>query len=420
MSESYIKKVVAGGIQINEIIREYKVASGQTITAGTFVDFQLDTLGNELTYTAPRILSSSPYQNNQILVYRLGSGFSIVTVTDGGLTFGSNFQEISGLNSIKISKIEGNRFFITYEQNSNSSFARILDVGTQTLGAAVQLFFTTTTRYHVHDIINSTKAVVGSGNSNGGIQIAIANISGTTITLSGATTLTTSTSGQITVKSINGFIVAQWRNSNTANVQTRSFSESGGILTTVTNETNLLGSNTSGLRDYDASGSTVGSVIHQLTSTLFIIFYSSGNSLQSVVMNINSSGAISYGTQNSSIITSYNSVGTIRNIGNNQFVTWYHTGDAYSSSIRFFEVNSTGVVTLGNVANFNHGNETKEVRLTNIEGKALVTFEKQTAGQFARIFFEQTLITSATGGKFSGLAKTSGTAGQTIEVYTNV
>jgi hypothetical protein len=420
MAESLLVRK-GGGLKIDESLQNFTVASGQTITKGTFVDSQdLDTLSNELTYSTPGIQSFTYYQDNQVLVYRIGLGFSICTVTDTSITFGSNFQEISGLNSIKISKIEGNRFFITYEQNFNSSFARILDVGTQTLGAAVQLLGASTTRVHTHDIISSTKAVVGYQESNNPTYIRIANLSGTTITLSPAVTVASSNNGRLTVKLVNGFIVTAWRNSSTGTLTTSSYSESSGTLTIISNSIVLSGSSLDTFTDTDESSFQTSSVIHPLTSTLFIILYRSSNSVfRSVVMSINSGGTIAYGTQNNSIITSFDAAARIKNIQNNLFVTWYHTGNAYQSSIRFFDIDLTGVITLGNVVNFNHGNETQQVRITKLQNRALVAYMKQTAGQFARSFFKQKLVTNATGEKVFGLAKTDGTAGQTVEVFVN-
>ena len=143
MAESYIKKVVAGGIEINEPISSFKVAPGQTVNSGDFVALNNYTFIQNLSpsYAAPatvpidenRFIIAYPRQvynfDNQQFTYFLS--VRIIQYVNGVMTVGTEFnvaQHTSptvGYQRPSIDLIDSSRFIIAFRDASSNNWLRV-------------------------------------------------------------------------------------------------------------------------------------------------------------------------------------------------------------------------------------------------------------------------------------------------------
>jgi hypothetical protein len=143
MAESYIKKVVAGGIEINEPISSFKVAPGQTVNSGDFVALNNYTFIQNLSpsYSASstvpidenRFIIAYPRQvynfDNQQWTYFLS--VRIIQYVNGVMTVGTEFnvaQHTSptvGYQRPSIDLIDSSRFIIAFRDASFNNWLRV-------------------------------------------------------------------------------------------------------------------------------------------------------------------------------------------------------------------------------------------------------------------------------------------------------
>jgi hypothetical protein len=141
MAESLLVRKAGGGLKIEEIIKSFPVASGQTITAGTFVDFitgtysvsAANTITTRATYevdavalnpTTVVLLYTSNTQNDQVFATLLTISGSTVSVVSTVNVYSNASQWVA------IARLDNNRAMAIYRRNfsGGTAAARVLTI----------------------------------------------------------------------------------------------------------------------------------------------------------------------------------------------------------------------------------------------------------------------------------------------------
>ena len=436
MAESYIvRKGGGGGIEINEIIKNFKVASGQTITAGTFVDFiQNLSVGGSTSVRATsaiyNLISASISDDKVLIVYQDSAGNTffptavVLTISGTSFTLGTPFVIQSNiLGNYGLIELEPNKFLFT--NNNNVGFtgtARILLVSGTTVSApgsaftynsvntgSTQLTKLSSTKVLITYYNNSTsrtdaRTLTISGNSISANGSILTNITGTSTTLQEVLQYATTSPGV-------DLVLITWRSS------IRSIQVSGDTVTQVGSQFGI-GFNYSDIKGIKLADYRVA----------FFHDYESVNQcylrIMSMPLSTGNSPTISGGILVDSTYFSGITPGIVQ-IATDKILVFYR--DHWSSSRSEYAVVSFNTTTYATISPLTvaptliytpAAQEHTAVMTPNF--KILLTYRNQSTNLgFANVLDYSPLITNTTAEKVFGLAKTGGTAGQTIEVYTN-
>jgi hypothetical protein len=429
MAESYIKKVVAGGIQINEIIREYKVASGQTITAGTFVDSVPPnlTFGSEFLFGTNWVFNPKPVitldNTRAVIIYQdfnnSSRGTAVVTTTNGtNITFGTPYIfNTSGTENLNAVLIGTDKILITYRNAGNSNRGTAI-IGTIsgtviTFGSPYVFNNDGTTDFISSAYLTNDKIVIAYRNSaviDYGMAV-VGTINNTVITFGSTTTFNSSGTDHISCVYLNtDKVFISYANRGNS-------SRGTSIVGTISGTSISFG--TANIFNF-ATSTFISNLF--LTNNKVIINYrndSNGNGL-SIIANIDGTNitfetAYLFNTGGTNEITSVL-------LNNNFFVVVYQDNSNSNLGTAVFGSVSGNVVTFSSEYIFNPAS-TNGFGIGTFDGSKMFIVYTDTGNSnrgTAIIGDLNFLVTNTTASKVSGLAKTGGTAGQTIEVYTNV
>jgi hypothetical protein len=423
MAESLLVRKAGGGLKIEEIIKSFPVASGQTITAGTFVDFITGTYsvstantittntigGNEvdavaLNQTTVVLLYSNSSQNDKVFATLLTISGSTVSVVSTVNVF--NFAS----SSVAIAKLDNNRAMAIYRRNGNqgTAGAKVLTISGSsiTLGSEANI-----TGGNVNFLaaagLDSTRVLFTFQNeaTNRGNAMVI-NAPSTSITSLG-TQFVIITSG---VSQLN--VVALTANTAIAVYSANSYSNIGYV-----SRLSISGSTVSSLGNDNFTSVSAGEPqVAKLNDTKAIISYRGASNLL-YARTVNAQGSPTFGaefTVNNS--PTYDSSISSLEDGSKALIV-YNESNVGKGKILL--VSGTTVSNFTSTFAFTSEAIGQMINVSLSNTKTIVTYRGLDNFYYNRIVEAPLLITNTTAEKVFGLAKTGGTAGQTIEVFVN-
>jgi hypothetical protein len=435
MAESLLVRKGGGGAKIEELIQSYTVATGETITAGTFVNTVKKV--NNYTLTHPIARNNYIYRTPTVIKLSNNRVIHFITGTHTTQSFIGNIYEVDGANLIllnttfnilsvgvqyKAALLEQDKIILTYTDGSGNFYFRIIIINADnsyTLGSIFS-FNMTTTQYLVDiDTLTSTTAIcifIGTSNYP---YARVLQISGTTITAGGSNfTINTSsgTEGRLQIVRIdNTRAVAIYSRENfSSRASIRILSVSGTTITagTALEITTSSGNFTSKAIVLDSSRIAVldfnyrrcfmfsysgTSLTLQTTTSLSLTHFPAGDNANTALIDTDKImiiGQTGTGTNSEDLAVS---TMTFSNFTPSTIPYW-----------KIFTNNTFAVHSITQPA---------------VLDKHRIVSSFTTGGgigpTYIKVFSDGDFVYNSNKRYGDGLAKTSGTAGQTVEVFVN-
>jgi len=438
MAESLLVRKGGGGAKIEEIVKEYIVASGQTITAGTFVD----SVSQEINFTNSTVEELNIFMTIiQVVALTptkvLATYFTNITNTfvarvftiSGNTVTPHDVFELNINTGVRIVALDETRAAIVYPNNANSNFltGRVLSVnGTTITGGSAQA---------LNNLAVSSSDLSLSLMSKNPFRLAVAYVRNVT----GHGYARILSVGGTSIGNIDGNEYGFSINfDNTSQVQILGLSNERALLTFRGFNNNQIIKTifNGGGGDITLSTLRIGNLsLIALRDNLALVSYTyeSGENGVARVVSISHSGGVSINTSEfyyhntitrTPRITKLETFNENTTSANTNLLVFYRTGGAPPNTLvgRVLNVSHNFPYTITTPYNsIVYRNEqtpqTDVVALKNT--KALVLFTTPANLGLTTIFEKPVAIVNTTKEKVFGLAKTGGTAGQTIEVFVN-
>jgi hypothetical protein len=426
MAESLLVRKAGGGLKIEETLQNFTVVAGQTITAGTFVDYIKGLgFGSELVFNSgsTNLVFITALGTDKIVVSYRDDGNSsygtaiVGTVSGTSISWGSEFV-FNTANSAdsSITALGTDKIIITYRNSGNSNYGTAI-VGTVS-GTSISwgspfVFNTAYTSYTSITAVGTDKIVVSyrnDGNSGQGTA-RVGTVSGTSISWGSPVTVSNASTADIYSTAVGtDKIVVAYRNEGNLNYGT---ARVGTVSGTSISWGSALAFNTA--TTIDISITTLG------TDKIVFAYRNIGNSGHGTAKVGTVSGtSISLGSPFvfNTATSEYNSIAAL---GTDKIiVAYWDSGNSNYGTAILGTVSGTSI-SWGSPFVFNNA-ITFDISITALGTDKIVVayrdFGNSSYGT-AIVGSELLLITNTTSEKVFGLAKTGGTGGQTIEVYIN-
>ena len=445
MAESIITRRVSGGLEINETIAQYKVQAGNTISAGTFVDFiQGSTFGN--TQTAPSSVSGYAINeatllndNTAMLVYRKDTTPNQNAIYCVVVSFDSNGQPATSPPSLITTSTNAQAFPNIFRLNNDQAIVLLANTNGNALaylvtysGSLYSQTVTVQSQVTIHNFIDSfpmsgtrltdNKAIISyrtSSTSPNNIQrVRVVNISGGTMTLGNPTDVTNFAVHHylrnITrINDTEAFVHAKASFDNFGYVYR--ISVGSGDAITVTYLANISTNASDGNRQGSFARGTSIEYIPSLNAAIVVWLTDSSIGIRARLVSY--SGTVSSITQIDNPNPT-NPPGICRYSNNQVMITYPSGGVSYYRILTIgsgLSLSFTGLISFPGLST----NLFTNILTSTDNTIAFFGMGGNTSTQRTGRMDRSTFITATTAAKVFGLAKTGGTAGQTIEVYTN-
>lgn len=451
MGESIITRKASGGAKINEIIKQFKVATGETITAGDFVDYvNVINQGSESTITgAYSRLEVIELTSTSVLIgYTNASNqgvFQVVTFSGNTISSVGSSLIIAGIIQKKFVKISSTQVMLIYRSFVSPSFnnhgtARILSISGTTVTAPGNTYtfaaFTNTTFAAV--LVSSTRVLVAHQVASNYFGATMLTISGTTV--GGGTTLNSADSDT-------AFNITLTLLSPTKAIAFYRYGGSNIVANVLTiNDTTITEGRVKYFQivltesDRNVKGSPFG--VHTINENYVLLAYNTfyetfvlnrptvivlkinGNNIESP--ELGGTGVVNVVYTSNVFMSSVARHLSLTKINNTKYLFSYSDGLNQSPNFRGVSViieisNSYTPVMVAprTIVTTNAVSSSEECLSSTFIGQNKVLLFYQTTDAVMRILEVEPQIKTTTDTRVFGVAKTGGTAGNTIDVYVN-
>jgi hypothetical protein len=414
----------AAGLAIDELIESYVVAAGETISAGTFVEFvsaltgsptQINT-GTNTTWIRSALIST----NKAIVVYNnpANSNFgtaNVISISGSTITVGTSFVfESANTTHTDVVGINTDKAIVVYQDQPNSNYGTsvVLSVsGTTITAGSVAVFKTANSQYNrVVKLATDKAMVVYRDGSNGYGRAKVLSVSGTTISQGSEFTFESADSYYYSLAEIGTDKAIVFYNDygNSQYATARVLSASG---TSISGGTHLV---------VDTIALYFNDITYFDTDKAIVSYIDENNSLRRIRILTVSSTTITAGTS-----VSFESVGTglqaLKKLNTNEVIIVYGFTPLF---LGFYKIYSVSGSTLtfeksGYYTNYNAANQLSIVLLENNKFVSFHTNPNNSSRPTAIVVAIGDVVRNTTEAYFNALAKTGGTAGNTIEIYVN-
>ena len=429
MAESLLVRKAGGGLKIEETLQNFTVAAGQTITAGTFVDVIQSPLEKGLTYnfndastyngTATAIQAIKLDDTRVVVLYTTSSTSAtakIIKIENNVVTEQGTPISVGTGDNVKGILLDTNKLFIQFHNTSIQRLIAVI-VTVNNLTLTLQSDFTITNHTVIGSGSNLTKmsntSVISSyklNDFNDSAIIRIFNISNNTITSPNWYNEGTSIGGVQSVTELTSTKLLYIRTNSSGVKAGKIFDFSGTALSGGT-LTTLYSSNS----DF---------IVKKINSSLCILVdFGTNDNTYFINTNITNNTMTITPPQNApiDIIGSYSGNFDIFD-GKIGVISGRSDASGFSpfGTIVLFSISGTNI-TYQTPYSFTNFDARVVGSLLLDYNKIAVFYRNDAFGDKGQVIIieAKTLITNTTAEKVSGLAKTGGTAGQTIEVYVN-
>lgn len=418
-----------GGLQINETLRQFPVKSGQTITAGTFVDIEtLTGFGTSVTLgggTSSQNLQMAKLTDTSYIYLSTNSvnspfntGCNIVTVSGNTTTVGARQNFLSnGVNGgLSVTALTSTTFVVATVADSTAFLrAATISGGTITYGTAVQVGPTGGSGSCVVEQISSTTFLVIYNETTPSIlgKVRVGTVSGTTITLGTAinynnTSLALTSSARRITKMTNTTYLISFMD-GTSGSQFPTF-----VVATVSGTTVSVGSKV----NLETTGASINQVT-RLTDTTFLIGYIF-NTQARVRIGTVSGTTVSFGTRvdgRSSIISDRQILRPIKSDNSLWFLMLQRSTSPFDAFYYISTLSGT-TFTIGSEVSYSSNNVSPNDAILMTDG-ILSLLLQDSQNPNGRVYSDSQSVINTTSQQVRGLSKTGGTGGQIIDVFTN-
>jgi hypothetical protein len=426
MAESFIYNKSKGGLKIQEPLKSFTVAPGQTITAGTFVDYISDSgfeFGERSIYNIyTNFRTSIAVLNPNKVVVAYGdaennyTGFlKIGTINDDNSTTWSSSFEYSGMNTqnFSIAALTSDKIIITYaNSNAFNRIGRIATITNDSITLGNPSSFNSTPAYNLEVIALSSNKVLIIYNDQGNFQYQtaiIGIIDGDNISWGSKYVFNTSTDGSHVVTKINdNKIAVVFRTSGFGTAKL-------GFIngTAISWSSNFV---------FNSANTHYISIAKVNDNQIAIVYTDYGNFARgTAIIGTVSDTSIFWSPEyffNDIYSTTYNHITTLEN---NRIVIAYSEGEQnynYPTTI-IGDITQEGILWSNKQMLFTAGVDVQELQKLNTD-KIIVAYKNGTTGQgTARVGETIKEIINTDSEKFFGLATENGIEGESVEVYLN-
>jgi hypothetical protein len=429
MAEAIITRRVGGGEELNELFQNYLVAAGNTISAGTFVDFVNNTttnitFGNESDFhTNGQIILGEikAINNSQVLVvFSIGTTLGVAkigTISGSSISWGNQVTFNNGWTGGLSCDVMGSRVVISFTASNLTSrgytVAGTISGSSITFGSIQAHQGAAVCTEHKVRLTTTNQAVVGwYNNSNQNGQMRVVTISGNNVSFGNIESFSSTWSEPIiTVLSINKIALARRNRAFSPNQGNFMVYTISGTSLNYQNEINFV------LNDHTTFD------VMTISPNKAVVLYADNslNATRALVMEISDTNTLTLGTPVTYIAGTRNSKGVGTSL---EFITIVYLRPNPSTFAGFtIAGNITGnSITFGTESLVN-SNDFQSLAIGQINNTQTVLAYVMGSGPSSlarsRVRTSQLNVANTNAEKVSGLAKTGGTAGQTIEVYTN-
>jgi hypothetical protein len=435
MAESYItRKSGGGGIDINGIVESYKVAAGETISAGDFVEFVNNVspsiLGTTSTYYNGSVYTFKAFVLNEskiiVFIDFLANAFAVIgTINGQSITWNSPITIVSNSfvfeYSLNVAKV-GSTFVLVYRKWDSSQAASCVPITVNQNFDGINIGSTTiinTNNNGVDNItieaLNNNKAIIVYNIRYSGSTARIINVSNLTINVESAFVFDdASTSGpeyRIALLNNQKIIISYPRNAKNAVSIIGNLDEN---LTTITFGSRYFFS--------DVRVSTLNQVVLNESKVLLNYIenksglgFSGGSPGKSLIAkiegNVVSFKPFSFFSKNNiRVLREFSSI----KLDENKVIIFYYdaTDSVYKTIMAVIEDDLISFVeTKNNQLSFSSG-ETNILKITN---EQLLLFHDNNASFFTPGNYEK-LIKPSTD-QIIGISKNSGLSNEIVQIY---
>ena len=427
-----VEEVSGGDIAINGIVEQYKVDAGATVNAGDFVEFVNKYNDGIFCEVSPESISACKLDENRVLVAYIGEDYSnygtavVLTVDSNGVSVGETvvFKATTVYNLSAVS-LTDSKVLVAYEartQDTYGGFAVVLTIsGTEIeVGAEIEfqhgfrLYYLSAVALTDNKVLVAYASNTSASASDNSLYAVVLSISDTTIT-----------KGSVKEKITSSRIYAVSATALTESDVLVAINRGNSLFAIVLSVNGL--SITAGQATKFADEPYTTSAVKISENKAFVAYGKEGGG-EAVVFTVNGTTVtIGGGTTFHNATAMYLSAVLLSE--DKVLVTYRDTDEGYNGYAVVLTIVGAGVVledpgaekfALTAVSNFS------AVALS--ENKALVAYERGIFGAFASLSISNTTITPGSGGSTYvqpatsrlhnvGVAKTSGTEGQMVDVY---
>jgi hypothetical protein len=442
MAESYIKKVVAGGIELNLSTETFPVSTSfgpQNISAGTFVNYGVSSGNPSLATNGNQFIESNQFNgissislgNNKFLFLdtKNTAKLKIGTISGDTIVFGTNLALSSGSpTSLQMVKLEKNKVAIAFYKD-NKSFIKIATIDNDTI--------TLHNEYEFHNSTASTTALVALDSNRVFVvfrdqqdnrigKALIATVNNTVVSFGNkfnvpdtSMTFNASLSNKIVAdKLTNSKVVLAWNNSGPGR----------NVIATIQETTISFGSTGTYLAE-----NCFNSAVVAVNERFFISFCVSTSNQGYAIPALVEGSFIRYGAGSSNnMFKSASSIFFISAVlwrENNVFFAYRYLSGSNTvgelTSLSAFISGGLPAINISSTKSVFSNDSANNIHLSKINNSKLaVFFSTNSEASWYRVinhpkFLVNTTTISYSQGKVFGLAKTSGSAGENVEVYVN-
>jgi hypothetical protein len=444
MAESLLVRKGGGGAKIEETLQNFTVASGETIEAGKFVDyentFNTSSLPSVLVSGVPVTAFSNKFKISKIdknrIVYTFRNNQPLVAsgiVNFNGSSFVVQTSSISSANNVSfapsvIAYSDGKIVYAFVDSGGvRVSYAIVNGNSMYNHGSAVQFnTFPSASDFAITNLTNDRALIAYSdGNISRG-RLVIANFSLTSITLSSSSTTFDTTANAnfthlITLRPIHNISYLQtvlivYRETNAGNLRCVIASVNGEQVTgpSLTSPVTVVAQN---IADLDVILlESDGLDTHKLLAVFKV-----GSEIRAVIINVNST-TITNGSIfviDSGITAGLNL--TVTKTSNNRALVGYAKDTSKIGHLKVLHINGNTITSPESSFIYNNNTTDNAALYTHDEDTAILMYTSPNQNDRIRVQRINGIkqIKNAILTKIFGLAKTGGTAGQTVEVFVN-
>jgi hypothetical protein len=414
----------AAGLVIDELIESYVVAAGETISAGTFVEFvsaltgskaQINT-GTNTTWIRSALIST----NKAIVVYNnpANSNFgtaNVISVSGLTITVGTSFVfESANTTNTDVVGIDTDKAIVVYQDqpNSNQGTSVVLNITGTTIGAGSLLIFNTTNSQYnrVVKLATNKALVLYRTGSNGNALAKVLSVSGTTISQGSQFTVEAADSYYYSLAEIGTDKAIAFYNDygNSQYATARVLSVSG---TSISGGTHLV---------VDTIALYFNDITYFDTDKAIVSYRDENNTVKRIRALTVSGTTITAGT---SVTFETNGVNlqSLKKLDTDKVILTYGFASLFFGTYKIYSV-SGSTLTLFKTGTFTSYNAANQISSVFLETNKIISFhtDPTNSGRPTALVIQiGDVVRNTTAEYFNALAKTGGTAGNTIEIYVN-
>jgi hypothetical protein len=434
MGESLlVRKAGGGGAKIEELIQEYTIASGNTISAGTFVDYvnggDFNVKGTNVFVNNASFTSATTLDSSRVLVAYMNNGNSnygtavVLTISGTTISVGTPFVfQSSTTSDIFAITLDSSRVLVAYrnESSSQSGNVRVLNISGTTITAP-----------NSNTVFQSSQAYVSSAITIDGSRALVLYYDGANANVTfhrpkalvvGAIGSQITLGSNVSIDDVRADIMSATMLDSSKALVVYSNYANGNIGTArVLSITGITITTPSSAFVFNSTNTSSKSVT-TLDSSRVLVAYQNANPFYGYARVLNISGfAITAPGSAFLFNNTETNVTKALFLDSSKVLVSYRDGANNFGVARTLFISGNTISAPNNSFVFNDAASYQQSATMLDNLRVLFTYRDGANSNFgtARVFEGIKQITNTTAEKVFGLAKTGGTAGQTVEVFVN-